>query len=68
MIEHIQKIYDITKFPYFRVGTLKTDGVFDKDIANKLLQQGKIRKREGMHGTLIEIVEEKLVNGKLILD
>ena len=68
MIEYIQKIYDITKFTYFSVTSMKRDGVFDRNTANKLLKQKKIRRREGMHGDIIQIIESKLIDGKLKLD
>ena len=68
MIEYIQDRYNTTKFPFFSVIEMKNKGVFDLELANLFLTQNKIRKRKGFHGTLIEILEEKLVNGKLILD
>ena len=59
MLKHLLSIYSKTKWPFFLVQDLKNMGIFDKDEANKLASEGKIRKREGMHGDLIELMENE---------
>ena len=56
MINHLLSIYAKTKWTFFSVRELQNEGVFNKDEANKLFKEGKIRKREGMHGDLIELI------------
>ena len=64
----MNSVYNKTKFTFFSVINMRNKGVFDIDIANKLIDQKKIKKRKGFHGTIVEIIEEKLINGKLFLD
>jgi len=59
MLKHLLSQYEKTKWNFFLVTKLKYIGVWDRNEANKLAQQGKIRKREGMHGDLIELIIEK---------
>lgn len=60
MLNHLLSQYEKTKWHFFLVPKLKHISVWDKDEANKLAQEGKIRKREGMHGDLIELIIENL--------
>lgn len=59
MLEYLQIEFSKTKWPFFRVIDLIEKGVFDRDEANRLFREGKIRKREGMHGDLIELINEE---------
>ena len=59
MLEYLKVEYAKTLFPFFSVRKLKRLGVFDKDEANKLANEGKVRKRDGMHGVLIELIIDK---------
>lgn len=56
MLDHLLSRYNKTKWPFFSVRKLKAEGKFNREEANKLFREGKIRKREGMHGDLIELI------------
>lgn len=56
MLEYLLSEYARTKWPFFYVVKLKEKGLFEKDEANKLASEGRIKKREGMHGVLIELI------------
>lgn len=64
MLDHLISQYTKTKWPFFLVRQLQNEGVFNKEEANILALEGKIRKREGMHGDLIELIIE-IENGTL---
>lgn len=60
MLKYLIDKYNETKWPFFLVTKLIHLGVFDKEEANQLYREGKIRVRDGMHGKIIElIIEEK---------
>lgn len=56
MLEHLKLKYSETNRPFFNIRELSNKGLFDKDEANNLFHAGKIRKRKGMHGDLIELI------------
>lgn len=56
MIEYLQSIYEKTRWPFFLVVDLKSKGIFNREEANLLITEGKIKKRQGMHGDLIELL------------
>ena len=48
--------FKVTRFPFFGIGELHILGLFDKDEANKLFKEGKIKVRQGVSGKIIELV------------
>lgn len=56
---YLKQEYEKHKFPFFNIGKLYKDGVFDKDEANILWGKGIIRKRKGFNQTLIEYLGEQ---------
>lgn len=67
MLNHLLTLYSKTNWPFFSIRSLINEGVFNKEEADKLFYEGKITKREGMHGDLIEFINKEkwmnLVNG-----
>ena len=59
MLEHLKSTYASTRSPFFRVVKLQNQGIYDKAEANKLKDEGKIRKRRGVNGDLIELIEKE---------
>lgn len=59
MYDSLLSIYDQTRWPFFSVSDLQYKGIFDREEANRLYAEGKIRIREGMAGKLIEIIIKK---------
>lgn len=59
MYDSLLSIYDQTRWPFFSVSDLQYKGIFDREEANILYKEGKIKIREGMNGKLIEIIIEK---------
>ena len=62
MLKYLTDKYSKTKWPFFLVPKLIHLGVFDKEEANQLYREGKIRVRDGMHGKLIELIINKEEN------
>ena len=62
MLKYLTEKYNETKWPFFLVTKLIHLGVFDKEEANRLYSEGKIRVRDGMHGKLIELIINKEEN------
>lgn len=56
---YLQEKYKETNFPFFGHGDLYIKGVFDKDEANMLFKEGKIKIRQGANGKIIELIVEK---------
>lgn len=48
--------YNKTKFPFFTIGELCLKNVFNKEEANMLYKQGKIKIRKSISCTLIELI------------
>lgn len=60
MYEFLLSEYEKTKWPFYPVEKLMFLGKFDKDEANQLAKDGKIRKRKALNYTLIELLFEKV--------
>jgi hypothetical protein len=56
MLEYLLSEYKIRQWPTFLINKLKYEGHFNQKEFDKLLAEGKIRVREGMHGDLIELI------------
>ncbi len=57
MLKHLQSIYAKTRWPFFRIQNIINAG-FTREEANKLRIEGKIRKRKGINGDIIELIIE----------
>jgi len=56
MLEYILEEYERTKFPYISLNEMIIKGVFNREEARKLYNEGKIKVHDGMHGKLIRLV------------
>lgn len=53
---YLTEKYKETNFPFFGVGQLHAEGLLNKDEANNLFKEGKIKVRQGVSGKIIELV------------
>lgn len=60
MYEFMIKKYEKTHWPYFSINDLVYEGVFSKDEARKLYNEGKIKVAEGINSKLIMLIEDEI--------
>lgn len=56
MYKYLLSEYERTKFPYISLNEMIIKGVFNREEARKLYDEGKIKVHDGMHGKLIRLV------------
>lgn len=56
MYKYLLSEYERTKFPYISLNEMIFKGLFNREEARKLYNEGKIKVHDGMHGKLIRLV------------